>query len=517
MRASYSGGEPVHLKSLLESVGKVKVSPPAPDDDIYTCSCCSDPFQLKRGDIFFLLDESDTQFGRSDTATVSLAQEHGCAAIVASRQVEGVTVPLFVVTKIREAFGTLCHAIYGNPARTLKLIGITGTSGKTVTSYIVAGVLAESGHRVGLVGSLGVYDGESMYPPPPSSDATPSPDLLAYWLFRMEAAGCTHAIVEVSSRALAEKTLAGIKFDAVCITNIAQDHIDYHGSVHQYRRTKLSIFSHAKKDAIAILNADDKVTSAIMPLVEHPTLTVSLKNEADLCAELVERHRSEQTFVVTAGCDAVPVRTAMIGDPHITNCLLAIGLGIAMGNDLKTSVRGLERVDSVPGRLERLECGQPFGVFVDCAATPERLATSLRTLREVTRGRLLCVMSVHDVSSHDAATFGRAVGLLVDDAILTVDPQQTAQPPEAVKSHVAEIVTAFDDGLDHQVFTDRATAIASALSTMSPDDVVLIIESGVSGTLLSGSDAISCGDKAFARQWLCDHPQRTLVQSQREA
>lgn len=499
MRASYSGGEPVCLRTILESVGRVKTKFLSDSGgEIYTCSCCSDPYQVKRGDVFFLLENDDLTFAPSDEEAVRLAQKRGCVAIVAAKSLSGIEVPFFVMSKAREAFGVLCHAIYGNPGKRLKLIGITGTSGKTTTSYLIAGVLAETGNRVGLIGSLGIYDGEAMYAP--AINATPSPDLLAYWLFRMEMAGCTHAVIEVSSHALAAQGIAGIQWDAVCLTNIKQDHLDRHGSLTQYRRTKLAMFSHAKKEAIAILNSDDKVTSAILPLVENPTLTISLKGRADICAELVERHRSEQTFFVTAGSEAIPVRTTMIGNHHIENCLMAIGLSISMGNDLKTSVRGLERVESVPGRLERIECGQNFGVFVDCTLTPEGLVGSLQTLREVTRGRLVCLLGIN--AGDDASRWGRALSLVADKAILTVDSTQGIQTSEAAKWQVAEMVTAFDEGIEHHLFTDRATALATTLSQLDEDDCVLIVESHA---FCAGNEPSSFCDKMFVKQWLYEN------------
>ncbi|MGL6197278.1 MAG: Mur ligase family protein, partial [Thermoguttaceae bacterium] len=188
----------------------------------------------------------------------------------------------------------------------LSLIGITGTYGKTATSYLVAGMLAESGKPVGLIGSLGIYDGEKMFP---TNRTTPPPDEIAFWLNRISANGCSHAILEISSVGIAQSHLNGLEFDAICLTNIKRNHLDLHKSVETYRRTKLDVFRHLKKNGIAICNADDKTTSAILPLIDHPTLTVGIRNECDIFGVCVERNIGEQTFLINAGTEAVPIRT----------------------------------------------------------------------------------------------------------------------------------------------------------------------------------------------------------------
>ncbi len=215
------------------------------------------------------------------------------------------------VDDARSVYSRACHAFRGFPGRKLRLVGVTGTAGKTTLSVALGGVLAESGMRFGLIGSLGVYTGVALRP---LAETTPDPELLAELLDEMVEAGCVGAIVEASSIALAEKRLAGLEFDAVCLTNIRRDHLDYHGSVDAYRRAKMQIFQYLKPDGVAICNVDDRVTDAAMHLIKQPVLTVGVRpSTCNVTATPVERNRAEQTFYISAGSDAVPIRTKIIG------------------------------------------------------------------------------------------------------------------------------------------------------------------------------------------------------------
>lgn len=529
MRASYRGGRPVHLKRFLKSVHRVVDC--SADVEILTNSCTCDPEKVRKNDVFFAIDwescgcpnspfsfDGHDDFSRlqepqetlSETPSrtleesVALAIRAEAAAIVAEHPIEGIDIPLYIVPNVKESFGALCHAIYGNPGKSLRIVGITGTSGKTSTSYLVAGMLAESGSPVGLIGSLGIFDGETLYP---TRETTPPANELAFWLFRMVANGCSHVVVEVSSQAIAQARLAGIKLDAVCMTNIKRDHLDYHKTVEKYRRTKLGIFRYAKRKGLVICNGDDHVTGAILPLIDHPVLTIGIKRQTEVEAQLLERFRGEQTFLVTAGSEAVPVRTRIIGDEHIYNCLMATALGIGWEIDLKTIVRGLERVESIPGRMERLECGQPFGVFIDCGQTAEAVAATLKTLREVTPGRLLCVFgAAADQERSKRPLLGQAIESLCDRSIVTTDNMFDRDSMEAMQEIASAMIK------EVRCIPDRAEAITRALEEAAEGDCVLIVGKGQSDTVSIGSETdenhsrlpMLC-DRIFAKQWLLEN------------
>ncbi|MDR1480291.1 MAG: UDP-N-acetylmuramyl-tripeptide synthetase [Planctomycetaceae bacterium] len=493
------------MKRILKAVCKKVQASFA--SDVKVSSCTTDADAVRPGDVFFALSEQDGELEE----VVGLAIHHGCSAVVASRFVSGAdSVPFFVIPNVLDGFAHLCHAFCDYPAKSLKMIAITGSSGKTSTSYLIAGVLSEAGYQVGLIGSLGIFDGHVLNQ---TGNADLTPDQLASWLNIMVINGCTHVILEASSKSIAQGYLSGISFDAICMTNIRRDHLDFHGTVEQYRRTKLAIFKYAKKKALAVCNVDDKITGAILPLIDHPLLSIGIRNQAEINSILIERFPSEQTFIVTAGTTAVPFCTKIIGDEHIYNCMMAAALGIGLEVDMKVVARGIERVESVPARMERIECGQPFNVFIDSARTNESLAATLRTIKEITTGKLICVFAAaeyHDPAKR--AQLGKSIGAAANSIILT--SASNYLDPETITA-ICDVGKGFAQSEEIQIMPDRAEAIAWALSEAEVGDTVLIIGRGETDSCKNNNSDENedseirkiqpfC-DRYFTRQWLYEN------------
>jgi UDP-N-acetylmuramoyl-L-alanyl-D-glutamate--2,6-diaminopimelate ligase len=494
MQTCCKGTESISLKKTLKSVAK-KVQCSF-GTNLKIKSCTADPEAVRPGDVFFAISgQDDYDFEES----VGLAIYHGCSAVVADRPAGGTAeVPYFIVPNVGECYAAVCQALYDDPAKSLKMIGITGTSGKTSTSFLISGILAEAGIQVGLIGSLGIFDGIMIHP---ATDADLQPPQFAAWLYQMMMNGCTHVIVEVPSKMIAEGFLGGVQFDAICLTNIRRDHLEYHKTVEQYRRCKLGIFRYAKKHALAICNVDDRITEAVIPLINQPMLSVGIRNHAEVGSTLTERHAGEQTFIVTAGTEAVPYRTKMIGDDHIYNCLSATALGIGLEIDIKTIARGIERVENVPGRMERIVCGQDFNVYIDSARTVDSLSSVLRTAREITSGRLICVFGT--ASYHEPerrATFAKALESLSDSIILT-------SVAEFLDSETAEaacdIGRCFASERATKIVADRAEAVALGLSEAKSGDTVLIFGHG--SPMFERDEHSPFCDRLFTRQWLVEN------------
>jgi len=493
----------IPLKKTLKRVSK-KVQCSF-ETDIKIKSCVTDPEEVRPGDVFFAISATQSSALRKNAGgdddieeSIGLALHHGCCAVVANRPVSGAEkVPFFIVPNVSEAYAAVCHALYDDPAKSLKMIGITGTSGKTSTSYLISGILAEAGCQVGLIGSLGIFDGHILHP---VTEFDMQPPQLAEWLHRMMMNGCTHVIVEASSRMIAQGHLAGVKFDAVCLTNIRRDHLDYHKTVEQYRRSILNVFRYAKKHALAICNVDDRITEAVLPLIDQPLLSIGIRNQAEVGSLLTERCAAEQTFIVTAGTEAIPYQTKTIGDDHIYNCLSATALGIGLEIDIKTIVRGIERVENVPGRMERIVCGQDFNVYIDSARTVDSLLTTLKTAREVTPGRLICVFGA--ASHHEPArraTFAKALESLTDSVILT-SASDYLDPESATTA--CDIGHCFTTERETKIVPDRAEAVALGLSEAKSGDTVLIFGHG---SPMENSKHSPFCDRLFTRQWLYEN------------
>ena len=326
-------------------------------DDIVVASVAADSREVSPGDLFAALAGTRTD-GHN---YVGRALHRGATAVLAERFVPTQGRPLCIVPDSRVAFARLCQALTNNPSRRLKVIGVTGTNGKTTTSWLIRGILEAAGIRTGLLGTIEFSDGVWAAPSPYT---TPPAAVLAGWLARMEAAGCSHAVMEVSSHALSQARIAGVELHAACVTNVRQDHLDFHNTAANYRAAKLRIFEHLAADGFAVINTDDPVAAGFVDLAPGPALTVGMNGSPEVSAQVIDRCRSEQTFLLSAGNETVPVRTRMIGDHHVANCLVAAAVGLVSGIELADVARGLERVEQVPGRMERIECGQSFGVFV---------------------------------------------------------------------------------------------------------------------------------------------------------
>ncbi len=466
-------------------------------DDISLCGCACDSRQIREGELFFALTGS-RQDGHSYIAE---AMARGCAAVVSQQApTSEITVPWCVVPNAREAYGRLCQALAGNPSRQLKLIGVTGTNGKTTTSCLIAGILTAAGHQVGILGTLGYLDGRIIEP---ATHTTPPSDKFASLLARMVSNGCTHAVMEVSSHALAQSRVAGAEFDVACITNVTQDHLDYHASLRDYRQTKAKLFDHMAAEGFTVLNADDPGSADYLRRLDGPTLTTAIDAAAEITAIPYEQCISEQTFLLSAGSETVPVRTQMIGRHHIYNCLTAAAVGLAYGIELTTVVRGLESVGHVPGRLERIECGQPFGVFVDFAHTPAALDNVLKTLRSVTTGRLICVFGAGgERDSLKRPLMGQAVEQNANAVILTNDNPRHEDP----RAIFRDILSGFYCPGAVEVIPDRVEAIGRALNLAQPGDCVLIAGKGHEKQQIIGHKSIPHSDAETARDWLYSNP-----------
>lgn len=227
-------------------------------------------------------------------------------------------------------------------------------------------------------------------------------------------------------------------------------------------------------DAVAILNADDPTSVEILSDLNHPALTFGMRLPAEITTHIVEQHINEQTFVLSAGDDSVGVRTAMIGDHHVYNCLAAAAMALAYGIELPAIARGLEAVDRLPGRMERVICGQEFAVLVDAADSPDALRVCLRAARKGTSGRVICIFGAHDDCDRtELPAIGRVMGAMSDVAVVTKGGGQDG-------SHRAclEVRSGFADPGKPRVIIDRAEAIAWALADATAGDTVVIAGMG---------------------------------------
>jgi UDP-N-acetylmuramoyl-L-alanyl-D-glutamate--2,6-diaminopimelate ligase len=436
--------------------------------DVRAAGCTSDSRHVRPGDVFVALTAADTD-GHDDAAE---AAQRGAAAIVCERPLPLFDVPQFIVADSRTAYGQLCQALVGNPSQQMKVIGVAGTAGKTTVSRFLSAIFRKAGTHSGTLDSFGYWDGCDDRPAP--ADGL-SPPLVARSLAEMSASGVTHAMLEVSSHELSQAMLAGVTLDAACVTHIDRGDLDWHGSIENYRQAQRRILDHTIPEAAIILNADDPYSMRILADLQQPVLTYGLKNPAEITAEIVERHVNEQTFILTAGDESVGVQTGIIGDHHVYNCLAAAATCLTYGIRLTTIANGLEAVDQLPGRMERVMCGQEFAVFVDAANTPDTLRACLRAARSVTTGRLLCVVGPpEDKHSTERPALGRVAGSMADLAIVT---SARSLGDESLRV-LADVRRGFAPNQESLLIADRHEAIVHALAEARAGDTVVIAGMG---------------------------------------
>ncbi|MFM7290211.1 MAG: Mur ligase family protein [Planctomycetia bacterium] len=368
-------------------------------DDIVATGCSDDPDTCGPGDVFVARLTPDGD-GHDD---VERALDRGAAGVVAERMIPTFGTPLCLVPESGWALARIKHALAGDPARGMRVIAITGTSGKTTTAWLTASVLAEAGLRVGVLSDLGCLTADATEPVMVDLGR---PEVLADWLRRLAEDRCTHVVVEVSSTMLAADCLAGIACDTVVVTNLAVAHLDIHGTTAAYHAVKARILDCLATDGCLVASSDDDrvgrlVERRIAEAGRAAVITAGLSAAADVNATPVERTLAGQTFLIRAGGHSMPVAVSTPVASFVRDSLLAVAIGLRYRVPLERIVRGIEACGSVAGRMERIDRGQPHAVFVDQPTSGHAVAAALGGLRRLTPGRLVVLA--------EAACAGRLV------------------------------------------------------------------------------------------------------------
>jgi UDP-N-acetylmuramoyl-L-alanyl-D-glutamate--2,6-diaminopimelate ligase len=432
--------------------------------------------------------------------------EAGAAALVVERELE-VAVPQVVVPSARAAMAPFAAAFRGDPTAELKVVGVTGTNGKTTTAYLIREILEAAGIQTGLMGTVKqVVGGEEE----PVERTTPEGIDLQETFRRMIAGGDTACAMEVSSHAMVLHRADAIHFDVAVFTNLTQDHLDFHADMEDYFAAKRLLFE--ADPGLRIVNVDDPYGRRLAE--EFDCLTFSAEGaEADYRATDVEFDATGATFTVLMGRKVlhistnrpinteVRVRTGMPGHFNVANALGAFAAAEALGVDAETAAAGLAAAARVPGRFEPIDEGQGFAVLVDYAHTPDSMENVLRAARRLTGGRLIAVFGAGgDRDRAKRPLMGRAGGVLSDLAVVTSDNPRS-EDPEAI---VAEVAAGAREGeAELVVEVDRHAAIALALGRAEPGDTVVIAGKGhEQGQEFEGGRKVPFDDREVAREEL---------------
>lgn len=406
------------------------------------------------------------------------------------------------VADVRAAVRRIAPYFYDYPGRRMRMIGITGTNGKTTTSYLIRAILREAGYRVGLVGTIqAMVDDEAL----PVKNTTPDVVDLQNLLAIMAERGAQYAVMEVSSHALDQERAAGCEFDTAVFTNVTQDHLDYHKTFENYIAAKAKLFalvgaeSATKQGKAVVVNADDAAGAAMLAASCCRTLTYGMRG-GELRAEDVSVTAQGVSFTVTGAFGRMPLKLKLTGLFNVYNALAAVGASLAEGVAPETIRAALEKFASVPGRFELVNAGQSFSVIVDYAHTPDGLENILKTARQIAKRRIITVFGCGgDRDRTKRPIMGRIAAELSDVVIATSDNPRT-EDPEFILSQVEEGVLPALGGKEHHKITDRRAAIFAAIRMAQPDDIVVIAGKGHENYQILRDKTIHFDDKEVARE-----------------
>jgi len=400
---------------------------------------------------------------------VEAARRKGAVAVCSERPPagEGTWVR---VADAREALATLAAAILGDPARSIELVGVTGTNGKTTTTYLVDSALRAAGERAGLLGTVEYRVGDRIAE---SARTTPESSDLQALLREMVDAGCRRAVLEVSSHSLALKRVHGLEFRVAVFTNLTRDHLDYHGDMDAYFAAKRLLFErHLRPDGHAVLNLDDDRAMDLAAAARGRVWTYSLENpKADLLAETVRLSLDGTRFRARTPAGALDVETSLVGAFNVQNALAALGAGLALGLPVDAVQRGIAALKGVPGRMERVVAGQDFTVIVDYAHTDDALKNLLETVRGLRPRRVITVFGCGGDRDRSKRPLMGAVAARLSDVVILTSDNPRSEPPEAIIDEIRRGIPAAAEAL---VVADRRDAIARALE-MGREGVVVVI------------------------------------------
>ncbi len=397
------------------------------------------------------------------------AAQRGAALVITEQQV---TVPREIavvqVSNSRLALAVLAATFYGQPARSLNLIGITGTNGKTSVAFMLRHLLQIANRRCGLIGTVEYDLGDRIIP---AARTTPESLELHQYLTSMVQSGCEFCVMEVSSHALKQHRVAGLKFSATAFTNLTRDHLDYHGNMENYFAMKRRLFEMKTEQADQIVNVDDPFGKRLVR--EFDARTFGEAKKATFRITNVSLGQRTTCFQIAGNDYSMP----LIGRHNVANAAAAIGLARGIGISVDECAQALAIAEPVPGRLEPIHCGQPFAVYVDYAHTDDALRQVLVTLREITPGRLHVLFGCGgNRDSGKRFKMGVAAAKLADNSYITTDNPRDEEP-ELIAGQIAEGCASVSES-GWRMEPDRERAIDEILRAAKPGDTVLIAGKG---------------------------------------
>jgi UDP-N-acetylmuramoyl-L-alanyl-D-glutamate--2,6-diaminopimelate ligase len=446
---------------------------------------------------------------------IDQAVEKGASVIVSQQPISTNKAVNIIVENSRKALAQLSSRFYGNPSEKLVIIGITGTNGKTTTSYLIESILNEAGLKIGVIGTINYRFGKKIFTNPVT---TPESLDLQRILSEMISDGVSHLIMEVSSHAIDLGRIENCWIDVAVFTNLTLDHLDFHGSMEAYWSCKKRLFTHylvsgpKKERAKAVINSNSEKGKLLLKEFSLSGISVGKSPLNIVYPEKTELGLDGIRCEISTPYGGLQIRSSLVGEYNIENILSAIGVGIALNLSRKLIKKGIEKLKSVPGRLERVPNDIGRYVYVDYAHTPDALENVLKTLRALTSNRLICVFGCGgDRDREKRPLMGKIAAELSDLSVVTSDNPRSEPPLEIIEEILVGLrktkIPAYSASELHGgvvkkgyvVVSDRKHAIQMAVRASSPGDTILIAGKGHESYQILGKKTVPFDDRIEAK------------------
>ena len=452
---------------LLELLKDIPVLESNVSMDLEISHVAYDSRKVERGGLFVAVPG----FAADGNRFIPMALEKGAAVVITAKKPEG-DVPFVLVESDRKALALIGCNFYGHPARSMKMVGVTGTNGKTSVTLLLKHLLEKAvDAKVGLIGTTANMIGDEVIP---TERTTPESFELQALFARMRDAGCTHVVMEVSSHAIALDRVAGVRFDAAAFTNLTEDHLDFHKTMDHYCDTKAELFRRCER---GVINADDSYAQRFLDAAACKVLTTAVEKDGDLIAQDLDLRADGVRFTAVRGDEEVGVVLRIPGKFTVYNALTVLGLAISLGIPLPRAAMALTNAPGVKGRVEVVPTpGTDYTVLIDYAHTPDGLENVLSSVRGFCKGEVISVFGCGgDRDPIKRPIMGRIGTELADKAIITSDNPRT-EDPEAI---IADITPGADQaGKAYEVVVDRREAIRHAMEIAKKDDIIVLAGKG---------------------------------------
>ncbi len=467
-------------------------------DDIEISGIAYDPLRILPGylyvaiNIYTQLDKIEIPDGHD---RVEQAIQNGAVAVVLQRDIPlSRPVVKIIVPNSRYALAVMANRFYRFPSRKLKMIGVTGTNGKTTTTHIIESILMQR-YRVGLIGTLYYkINGEINK----SKDTTPEPPDLQEIFTRMAERNVDYCVMEVSSHGIDFFRVHGVHYHVALFTNLTQDHLDYHKTMEHYLQTKMKLFQWLQPDDFGIVNADDPYSRYFLEATRAHKLSYGIHQPADIMAKDINFSIKNTQYRLVTPVGEIDIQQQLVGRFNVYNSLAAVAAAISQNFDLETIKRGLEQKIRVAGRFELVDRGQPFSVVVDYAHTPDGMEKVLSLARNLKPQRLITVFGCGgDRDKEKRPIMGKVAAKYSDLVVLTADNPRN-EDPEAIIDQIA----AGMDSTPYQRIIDRYEAIEFALRQARPGDIVMLLGKGHETTQTLKDRTIHFNDVEVAEEIL---------------